>query len=146
MAPILSSTGTALSSVGQQSNQNASTNPYDTKIDNINYSIIELTSRIVQVEGKMKDLEKKNKPETSYFRTANFISHYIVLVLILLPIIQVGLTVFCIDKVFPANTFTTFYKWCLNSIGIITMIEMVAVPFYVHKLMIRIESVEGKIQ
>ncbi len=96
------------------------------------------------LDTRITKLEQLQKPEKKYFKSGTIINHTSILVFILLPIVQLCVTVLLLNKYLPNdNKLPQIFYIILGLIGLASVAELFYVPFKIYFLEKRLESIES---
>lgn len=105
-------------------------------------AIISLIGNIGDNSARISVLESKIKPETEYFKSATRVNKISILVFLLLPIVQLALTVILIQYYSPNNEIPSLVKSLVALIGVGAFIELFYVPYQIKKIDDRLDVLE----
>lgn len=134
------------SSVGAVSSNvlppNTGTNPQIPTVQDHVFNMI--ISRLDNVENEFKIVKTSVAPVSSYFSTAKNVLRFTLILSFITPIIQLFVIYFLVKANISANL-TEIIGWVVGGISILTLIEMVALPFLYWQLKEKVETLENKI-
>lgn len=119
-------------------------NPSSTVPTAADYVFHSIMTKMDSFNSRLESVEKSVKPISDYFKIAKIVSIIALIVFILLPIAQIGLTFLFIEKKLDDNFVKKMTSWVLSGLSILTIVEIATIPFLLLGLKERVEKLEKK--
>lgn len=106
-------------------------------------NMINMGNDISEYKSRLTNLEDQKKPENKYFKAAKLHIQVSNLVFLILPVLQLFVTVYAISHFSVIESgYIEMYKNILTFIGIGVVFQLFYVPFQIYKINDRLDELE----